>query len=144
MKTQTSDDPKDLEALTPSHILLLKSNSSIPFCVSQRTDCYSKRRWRQAQYLASVFWLRWVREYLPCLQKRQKWFRVKRNLQEDDIVMLIDKNVSRGQWPLARVVETFPNKHGIVCSVKVRNAKGYLMRPINNLVFLEGQTTEVD
>ena len=29
--TQTSDDPKDLEALTPSHILLLKSNSSILF-----------------------------------------------------------------------------------------------------------------
>ena len=49
--------------------------------------------------------------------------------------MVIDKNISRGQWPLARVVETFPDKHGIVRSVKLRTAKGYLIRPINNLVF---------
>ncbi|XP_077863531.1 uncharacterized protein LOC144347581 [Saccoglossus kowalevskii] len=67
------DDPNDLEALTPNHLLLLHANQTLPPGVFEKKDTYVKRRWRQVQYLADVFWRRWLNEYLPSLQERQKW-----------------------------------------------------------------------
>ena len=71
--TRVSDDPRDANALTPNHLLMLKSNESYPPGIFSKSDGYSKRRWRQIQFLADLFWKRWVREYLPTLQRRQKW-----------------------------------------------------------------------
>lgn len=62
--TQLSDDPCDLETLTPNHLLLLKGKPALPPGVFGPHDQYVKRRWRQAQYIADIFWKRWVREYL--------------------------------------------------------------------------------
>ena len=45
--TKVSDDPRDLEALTPNHLLLLRSGSTLPPGIF--------RRWRQIQYLSGVF-----------------------------------------------------------------------------------------
>ncbi|XP_028413969.1 uncharacterized protein LOC114536827 [Dendronephthya gigantea] len=56
--TKVSDDPNDLEALTPNHLLLLRPGPSLPPGVFQEADLYCKRRWRQAQYLSDVFWRR--------------------------------------------------------------------------------------
>ncbi len=38
-----------------------------------KQDLY-RRRWRQVQYLADVFWCRWLKEYLPALQQRQNGY----------------------------------------------------------------------
>ena len=70
--SKVSDDPNDVEALMPNHLLLLRSGPTLPPGLFRREDLYSRRRWRQAQYLADVFWRRWIREYLPSLQERQK------------------------------------------------------------------------
>lgn len=71
--TTSSDSPHDLEPLTPNHLLLLKKQPNIPPGVFDRNDQYSRRRWRQVQYLANLFWTRWTREYIPLLQECQKW-----------------------------------------------------------------------
>ena len=55
--TKVSDDPEDVEALTPNH-LLLRSGSSLPPGIFDKGDLYSRRRWRQVQYLSDVFWRR--------------------------------------------------------------------------------------
>ena len=60
--TQVSEDPKDLEALTPNHLLLLRSEIPLTPGVFQKEDLYSRRRWRQVQYLADHFWKRWSKE----------------------------------------------------------------------------------
>ena len=65
--TKVSDDPKDLEALTRHHLLLLRAGPTLPPGAFTKEDNYSRRRWRQVQYLADVFWRRWIREYLPTL-----------------------------------------------------------------------------
>ena len=65
--TTVSDDPKDLEPLTPNHLLLLRQDTPLPPGLLVKSDMYSRRRWRQVQYLADVFWGRWKREYLPLL-----------------------------------------------------------------------------
>ena len=63
--TKVSDDPRDSEAPTPNHLLLLRAGPSHPPGHFQKTDNYSRRIRRQVQYLADVFWKRWMREYLP-------------------------------------------------------------------------------
>ncbi|XP_038062578.1 uncharacterized protein LOC119733069 [Patiria miniata] len=54
--TPLSFDPGDVEPLTPNHLLLLRANPSLPPGLFQKEDAYSRRRWRQAQFLADQFW----------------------------------------------------------------------------------------
>ena len=54
--TKVSDDPRDPEALTPNHLLLLRSGPTLAPGVFSKEDCYSRRRWRHTQYMADVFW----------------------------------------------------------------------------------------
>lgn len=59
-RTITTDDPRDLEPLTPNHLLLLRAGPAVPPGIFSKQDCYNKRHWRQVQYLADMFWRRWV------------------------------------------------------------------------------------
>ena len=136
--TKVSDDPKDSDALTPNHLLLLRSGASLPPGLFIKGDNYSRRRWRQVQYLADVFWRWWLREYLPALQERQRWGAVRRNFAVNDIVLVFDDTVPRSSWPLGRVLEVYSNKKdGLVRSVKVKTKTSTLVRPIDKLVLLE-------
>lgn len=47
--TKVSDDPNDLEALTPNHILLLKGKPIFPPGLFEQSDLYTRRRWKQVQ-----------------------------------------------------------------------------------------------
>jgi transposase InsO family protein len=135
--TDVSDDPNDPLALTPSMLLLMKGNSCVPpgnFC---KTDVYAKRWWKQVQYLAGVFWKRWLREYLPSLQQRHKWQKVRKDIRKDDVVLVADENIPRGQWPLGRVIEVNVGRDGHVRSCVVRLSKSTVVRPITKLCLLE-------
>ena len=112
--TPVSSDPKDLEPLTPNHLLLLRSNPSLPVGSFGKEDSYSKRRWRQVQYISDIFWKRWLKEYLPTLQERAKWMKPRRSLEIGDLVLIADENVHRGKWPLGKVVDVFRGKDGYV------------------------------
>lgn len=139
-----------LEPLTPNHLLTSKSNVLLPPPGDfKRADLYSRKRWRRVQHLSNEFWNRWRREFLQTLQQRQKWTRTHRNVQVNDIVLLKDNDLPRNQWPLARVVETFPSSDGLVRKVKlfvsdrIHEATGQrtkpaqtLERPIHKLVLL--------
>ena len=111
--TTVSSDPNDIEPLTPNHLLLLKSEVALPPGLFKKEDSLSRRRWRQVQYLADLFWRRWSKEYLPLLQLRQKWVKPKRNLAVGDVVLISTEASHRNSWPLGRIVETFPDKRGL-------------------------------
>ena len=49
------------------------------------------------------FWCRWIREYLPTLQERRKWYQKADNLTVRDVVIIIDPNKPHEKWPLGRV-----------------------------------------
>ena len=116
--TKVSDDPRDPEALTLNHLLLLRSGPAHPPGIFSNEDCYSRRRWRHVQYLADVFWRRWMQEYLPSLQQRQKWSHISRNFAVGNVVLMLDENAPRSSWPLGCILEVLPNKSdGLVRSV---------------------------
>ena len=134
--TTVSSDPNDLEPLTPNHLLHLKAKPIMPPGLFQKADLYSRRRWRQVQYLADLFWRRWIREYLPNLQQRSKWQHPKRSLRQNDLVIIVDYTAPRNSWLLGRVVKTLPGSKGLVRSVLVRTKNSILQRPIDKLCLL--------
>ena len=58
--TKVSSDSKDLEPLTPNHLLLLRGEPSLPpGSFDKDHDSGIRKRWRQIQYLTNLFWKRW-------------------------------------------------------------------------------------
>ena len=64
-----------------------------------------RKRWRKVQDLISRVWSRWLKEYLPTLSTRSKWNEVVKDLKEGDVVLVMEKDLPRGRWPLARIVQ---------------------------------------
>ena len=135
--THVSTEPSSLEALTPSHLLLGRPTSRLPPGLFQDGDTSSRRAWRQSQALAEQLWRRWLREYVPGLACRRKWMTETRNLQVGDLVLLVESGITRGQWPLGRVIEVVPGPDSRVRSARVRVRGGELHRPVRRLCLLE-------
>ena len=134
--TAASDDPKDSGALTPNHLLLLREEMPLPPGIFRKEDNYSRKRWRQVQHLANIFWKRWSREYLSLQQQRQKWTHPRKNFAVGDIVLICGENTPRNQWPLGRIKEVYKDDKGLVRSVKVCSRNSEFHRPISKLCWL--------
>ena len=135
--TSVSDDAKDPEPITPSHLLLLKPNGCLPPGVFIKADMHVSR-WRQMHYMANLFWRRWTRDYLPSLQMREKWQRPHVNVKPQDLVLLVDSNMPRGRWPLGVVVEVNKSRSdNLVRSCKIRVGNSLFTRPIHKICLLE-------
>jgi hypothetical protein len=106
---------------------------------TDRKDLY-RNEWKRVQALASMFWSRWRKEYLPQLQQRQKWTDSQRDLRNGDVVLLKDKRICRTQWPIGRIVNAIKSSDDHVRKVEVRiivNGKPTVYtRPISELILL--------
>ena len=135
--TTPSSDPGDLDPVTPNHILTMKSKVLLPPPGNfQKEGVYLRKRWKRVQYLANVFWSRWRREYVQCLQQRSKWNRPRRNFEKGDLVPIVDDRVARNHWPLASIVHTYPDEEGYVWSVKVTTGATFLDRPVDKPILI--------
>lgn len=135
--TYVSDCAEDLDVLTPNHLLLLRSGPTTPPDEFVKKGLYVRQRWRQSQYLADEFWRRWLREYLPQLQERQKWLTPQRDVQRGDLVLIVEPTPCCS-WPTGRVVDVHRSDDGHVRSASVKTAHGVFERPIVKLCLLEG------
>jgi hypothetical protein len=135
--TQQCDDPRDLAALTPNTLLLSYRNRSSSANTSASTHNLLEK-WKLAHKLADEFWARWLKEYLPSLQERQKWLFPRRNLTKGDIVLMVKEDCPQGEWPLAVVEESYPDKNGHVRQVLIRAAnQTQYRRDVRKLCLLE-------
>ena len=103
----------------------------------QKDDMYARRRWRQVQYMADLFWKRWVKEYLPQLQERQKWSNIRRNFTPGDLVIIVDDSAPRNSWLTGRIVENILDRRGLVRQVRIKTKTGFLNRPITKICLLQ-------
>ena len=135
--TRLRDTPTDLDALTPSMILTGSLDYDVVPGIFMKKDIY-RSAWRKTQYLANIFWDRWMAEYLPLLQRRQKWHGIAHNFKPGDLVLLKNEQLKRSCWPKAVVMEVLPDKTGLVRMVRVKTANSTMMRDIRKLCLLEG------
>ena len=137
-----SNDPSMPDILTPSTLLTKKPSTlkATPGKFSPKDLCRHNKQWRQVQHLATTFWSRWRKEFLPLLQPRRKWETETQNLK-GDLVLLRSKVVARNEWPLARVTKTYPSTDGKVRKLEVVTAKdgtkSTYIRPVTEVILLK-------
>ena len=142
--TPVTSDIEDQPALTPNDLLRLNASNVFPVGLWEPSHGYIKRKWRQAQFLADVFWRRFKREYLTQLQQRHKWNKERRSMKIGDIVFVVDNSLPRNEWNIGKVVKVCSSSDNKVrsCDVSIlsnkflSNKKIILSRPINKLVLL--------
>lgn len=134
--THVSVSQEDPEALTPNHFLLGGPGRVPQLGTFTEQDTISRSSWRAAQRLADVFWLRWVKEYLPELQHRREPHGRGHSVRVNDLVQIVDPNLPRNVWIRGRVVATYPGPDNTVRTVDVLTKGGILRRPVRKLVIL--------
>ncbi|XP_046868658.1 uncharacterized protein LOC124461150 [Drosophila willistoni] len=101
--TFVSLDSKDDEAITPNHLLLGSANGYKPVFETTHTV---QHMWQAVQEFADQFWRRWVREYVPDLARRGKWFTKRPPIAAGDVVVILDETLLRNRWPKGIVEQT--------------------------------------
>lgn len=94
----------DEEALTPNHFLFGSSNGLKPVGDFSNEAATLRKNWMTVQQISNSFWKRWVREYMPTLTRRSKWFSNVKPIQVNDVVIIVDENNPRNCWPKGIVV----------------------------------------
>ena len=114
----------DALALTPSMLLTFRRRClPLPDDDFDPKELYSRRWWRRIQHLASLFWKRWTHEYVPTLLARSKWHSTRPEIKKNDIVLVADVNLPRGEWPLGRVTDLIASSDGLVRTSKFKSVE---------------------
>ena len=127
--THISTDSRDMEALTPNHLLApstihLRQQPEVRAAKDVAEGL--RNSWRRAQSRVDAFWRDFKRDYLSLLHSRSKWRRTHDNLKINDLVILVEDCKDRNQWKMGRVVGT-TNSDGHV-------RKAEIMRPDGKVV----------
>ena len=104
--------------LTPNHLLLGKATIDTPDMDFDETDKFSARL-AYVQQVYQAWWDRWIQDVLPTLVPCKRWKDVQGNLKPGDIVMMKYTGQIHDDYRLARVREVFPDRKGLVRTVKV-------------------------
>lgn len=138
-----TDDPTNLNALTPGHFVILREPVGLPDEQDFRNTAENRlTRWNHVQKMLQHFWDRWHDEYLYTLINRPKWLQENRNHKVGDLVILKENNVPPLKWKLGRVQEILPGKDNNVRNVIVRTSTGIYKRPITKLALLLANNEE--
>lgn len=124
------------EALTPNHFLKVPTSWT-----PRRGEIVDIRnlpkQLRILQQLRHSFWVRWIKEYLPDLTKRSKWFESRRPIALDDLVLVCDPKQNYKRWTRGRVIKLYPGKDNQTRSVDINTYSGVIKRPVNKLAILD-------
>ncbi|XP_058451844.1 uncharacterized protein LOC131430702 [Malaya genurostris] len=125
------------EALTPNHFLLLSSSG-----VAQPLKTFGEQRlalrsnWNLCRSMVDQFWRRWVREYLPTITRRTKWFADVESIKPNDLVIVVDESIRNG-WKRGRVLEVIEGADGRARRAVVQTDGGIMRRPVAKLARLD-------
>ena len=132
-QTNVPSEINDPLPLIPYHSLLGRASVNYPPGLLETQKVSVSKSWKTAQELASHFWNRFLREYIPNQQTRSKWNKTSENLNVNDLVWLLEDFTPLGLWLLAKVIEIYPGLDGVVRSVKLRTPHGEKVRPVIKL-----------
>ena len=89
-----------------------------------------RSRFEYIQKVVEEWWKIWLRNFVPNLQARSKWWKIRESVKVGDIVLVIDPNTQRGKWKMGIIIKTFPGNDNLVRSVQVKTSSGIYERLI--------------
>ncbi|XP_014207299.1 uncharacterized protein LOC106638559 [Copidosoma floridanum] len=131
-----SADPNDPLALTPAHILIGKSFKTLPEKNLVSVPDNRLSTWNFITKARQDFWNRWHTDYLNEFNIRQKWHESTGEIKPGAVVILIEKTIPHGRWPLGVVLEVCPGNDGIARVAQVKTTTGVYKRNITSLCLL--------
>ena len=149
--TPLSDDPSDHTAISPSSLLTPAFHPDSPVGTPHDRD-QLRRDFRFNIAISQNFWDRWVKFYLPLLQKRKKWFKITDNLKVGKLVLVGNHGefTKRGHYQMGRISSVLPQyrkgkalvRRAVVAIVSTNDATRkpeikYIERDISKLAPLE-------
>lgn len=96
----------------------------------------TRSNWTTNQQLIDQFWKRWVREYLPTIARRTKWFNECDEVKVNDLVVVVYENQRNG-WARGRVLSVIPGRDGRIRQAMVQTSGGVFRRPVSKLAVLQ-------
>ncbi|XP_076620344.1 uncharacterized protein LOC143341342 [Colletes latitarsis] len=134
--TPLSANPTDPSALTPAHLLIGNSLTSLPETDFSDTPVNRLSKWQHIQKVKRDFWNRWYKEYLNQLNVCQKWVKGSHDLREGSLVVLKDDHLPPLQWHLGRIEKMHSGPDGVTRAVTVRSSHGSYRRSVKQLAQL--------
>lgn len=114
---RASDDPSDLNPITPAHLVIGRSTLQQPL-TDNVIDMPDNRLtvWGFQQKMFQQFWKSWKDDYIISLQKRNKWYNREQNLKPGDMVLIQHENTPPSKWPLGLIRSVSKAPDGLVRS----------------------------
>jgi hypothetical protein len=124
-------------ALTTNGLLKLENLGENFLGSFDESDKIGRKKWRIVQALADCFWRRWIREILPDLARRTKWFLKVDPLKRGDFVVIVDENAARNNWIRGEIINVYHDLTGQVRFADVSTNTGIYRRPAVKLAILD-------
>ena len=131
----------DYHAICPNDLLLQRSKNTVPGVQYTEEDSLTRRQ-QVLKEIEDTWWRQWIVQALPHLVPFKKWRQEHRSVRKGDIVLVLyDKSIGKGDYRLARVIDVFPDAHGVVRTVRIgfrrRNAREaslpYVQKPLDEM-----------
>ncbi|KAJ0181137.1 hypothetical protein K1T71_003222 [Dendrolimus kikuchii] len=134
--TPLSNDPSDLQPLTPAHFLVGRPLTAVPHPEISIRNINSMQRFQRVESLRQHFWRRFSNEYIFWLQNKTKWHSSKGELVEGALVVIKEKNTPPLMWLLGRIERVVPGNDGVARVADIRTKKGVIRRAFNSICCL--------
>ncbi|XP_070522400.1 uncharacterized protein [Cardiocondyla obscurior] len=131
-----SDDPQDLAAITPGHILIETALTTVPEPPLNYLEISRLSRWQFIQQRVQYFWTHWSSHYLQRQCLITKWHHRNNENNIGALVLITDERLPPCKWPLARIIALHPGHDGLTQVVTLKTATTTLIRPVVKLAIL--------
>jgi len=128
--------------VTPNSFLVGNYRTQLVSTNLENTNSRLGARFLMVEKMSREVWKQFLKELLPELRPRQKWFKTFPNLEKGQLVLVIDKAAERGEWKLAVVEDINISDDGLVRSATVRMGHKTYDRPVIDLFPLFDQYGE--
>ncbi|XP_055524646.1 uncharacterized protein LOC129718180 [Wyeomyia smithii] len=148
--TYVSQEADEIDTLTPNHFLRgVAPNEPVltppPPCAAEAL----RSNYHRSQQLATEMWNRWLKEYIPSVNRMTRWYGEAKPLRAGDLVYIVE-GTKRKLWVRGVVQEPIIASDGRIRQAWIKTNSGVFKRATAVLAVLEiddgntGPTTESD
>ncbi len=141
--TYQTNNPDDYRVLTPNSLLFGQPCGQLAPMNVEEERYHPRQRWHHLQHVNKAVWRRWIREIMPELGPRHKWFRGQRDYRVGDGIIVMDKRMPRNFWMTGRVTGVDLGRDGHVRFLTLQTPEGEVRKSVHSVLPMdEGDDNE--